>query len=91
MSISASERWAQMPDEEKNHKCLNFALRKCQEWLDTHERNETFEEYNQYTRDVIDWIAPQIGMEGLPMYYGPGKNSGDPKFRDNIDKENENA
>ncbi len=75
--------WHSMTEEEKKLRVFSLAMQKCQEsYFKCMELNpEMFKEYIQLNKDIMDWIAPQIGMEGFPMYYGPGILSADENIK----------
>lgn len=72
---TAVDRWNEMSETEKLHKCLHNAMCAMQGFLLNHEDDETFSEYCALLRAQIDWITIFRGDPPSPMYYGPGINN----------------
>jgi hypothetical protein len=77
MTINAIERWNTLSEEDKTMKVLSRAFQAIQTTILNIEQSPTneLEEYLALNRAMLDWLAPKVGWEGCPLYYGPGPNS----------------
>lgn len=62
--------WTDKSEEEKMNFIMRQALFACQHsLLNIPDDLPEIKEYRDFLKEVIDWIAPKVGLEGITFYY----------------------